>query len=154
MHLAHLLLQRLTELLPPSWSEKARSLKLNPRIIDYEPITKIKAIKANVIGIVVVCLFATAYLCLSPHVTMLPPFSISIAGKFICVRGTVVRVSNIKPMVTRMDFTCQRCEATICVWLMDGKYATPTKCSNAECKSKSYVGCAGGEERIDEFYSL
>lgn len=42
--------QRLIELLPPSWSEKARTLKVNPRLIDYEPITKIKHIKANVIS--------------------------------------------------------------------------------------------------------
>lgn len=42
--------KRLMELLPPSWSEKARSLKVNPRIVDYEPVTKIKHIKANVIS--------------------------------------------------------------------------------------------------------
>ena len=43
-------MQRLMELLPPSWSEKARSLKVNPRVVDYEPATKIKHIKANVIS--------------------------------------------------------------------------------------------------------
>lgn len=31
------------------------------------------------------------------------------SGKFVTVKGTVVRVSNIKPMCTQMAFECQGC---------------------------------------------
>lgn len=30
-------------------------------------------------------------------------------GKFVAIRGTVVRVSNIRPLVTQMLFRCTRC---------------------------------------------
>ena len=30
-------------------------------------------------------------------------------GKFVSVQGTVVRVSNIKPMCTKMAFQCNTC---------------------------------------------
>lgn len=32
-------------------------------------------------------------------------------GKYIAVRGTIVRVSNVKPLVTKMAFACPKCEA-------------------------------------------
>ena len=33
----------------------------------------------------------------------------SIQGKLIAVHGTVVRVSNIKPLAVQMAFTCNTC---------------------------------------------
>ena len=30
-------------------------------------------------------------------------------GKLVSIRGTVVRVSNVKPLVTKMAFTCNSC---------------------------------------------
>ena len=33
-------------------------------------------------------------------------------GKCIAVRGTVVRTSNVKPLVTRMAFKCASCSGT------------------------------------------
>ena len=36
-------------------------------------------------------------------------FLVSYAGKFVSVRGTVVRVGNIKPLVKRLAFQCATC---------------------------------------------
>jgi len=54
------------------------------------------------------------------------------------VRGTVVRVSNIKPLVTQMAFSCGRCEAEFEVRFVDGKYKLPTKCTTSGCRSRTF----------------
>ena len=51
----------------------------------------------------------------------------SVYGRLVCVKGTVVRVSNIRPLCTRMAFRCQSCMQTMSLPLQHGKYATPTK---------------------------
>ena len=43
------------------------------------------------------------------------------------VQGTVVRVSNVKPLVTTLCFSCSFCQTTQALLLTDGKYALPTK---------------------------
>jgi DNA helicase MCM8 len=47
------------------------------------------------------------------------------AGKYIAIQGTVVRVSNVRPLVTKMVFSCNTCGDTQIVVLNDGKYQTP-----------------------------
>lgn len=86
------------------------------RIYNYVPITPLKHLKANYIG------------------------------KFISVKGTVVRVGNIKPFVQKMAFTCTRCEEMQVLTLPDGKYYPPTRCTNEECRSKSFLPCRRSEE--------
>ena len=51
----------------------------------------------------------------------------SLSGKFVSVKGTVVRVSNIKPLCTQMAFQCTNCRHIQAVRLPDGKYIIPTK---------------------------
>ncbi|KAK7103109.1 DNA helicase MCM8-like [Littorina saxatilis] len=60
-------------------------------------------------------------------------------GKFVSVKGTVVRVSNIKPMCTTLAFECITCQAQQSVALPDGKYITPTKCPGENCRGKTFV---------------
>lgn len=50
-------------------------------------------------------------------------------GKYIALRGTVVRVSNIKPLCTKLAFVCGSCGDVQGVPLLDGKYTLPTKVS-------------------------
>ena len=38
--------------------------------------------------------------------------SLPYLGKFVAVRGTVVRVSSVKPLVTHMAFSCNTCKET------------------------------------------
>ena len=48
-------------------------------------------------------------------------------GKCVTIQGTVVRVSNIKPLVTTMAFKCLLCQEIQAIALPDGKYQLPTK---------------------------
>lgn len=68
-----------------------------PRLYNYEPLTPLRILRA------------------------------SLFGRLVCVRGTVVRVGNIRPLCTRMAFRCLSCSHTQSLPLQHGKYATPTK---------------------------
>ena len=50
-------------------------------------------------------------------------------GKCVSIQGTVVRVGNIKPLVTKVVFKCSLCHGIQVVALPDGKYTLPTKAS-------------------------
>ena len=56
-------------------------------------------------------------------------------GKCVEVQGTVVRVSNIKPLVTTLCFRCALCRTTQALVLTDGKYSPPAKVSINGCPS-------------------
>ncbi|KAJ7562309.1 hypothetical protein O6H91_03G063600 [Diphasiastrum complanatum] len=60
-------------------------------------------------------------------------------GRLISVRGTVVRMSIVKPLVLQMDFTCGKCGSTISRRFPDGRYSPPTNCSLDGCRSKSFI---------------
>uniref|UniRef100_UPI0037E8A5DF DNA helicase MCM8 n=1 Tax=Semicossyphus pulcher TaxID=241346 RepID=UPI0037E8A5DF len=74
-------------------------------------------------------------------VTPLRMLRASVFGRLVCVRGTVVRVSNIRPLCTRMAFRCLGSSHTLSLPLQHGKYATPIKCIEPECRSRSFVPC-------------
>lgn len=67
------------------------------RVYNYEPLTHLKNVRANYYG------------------------------KYITLRGTVVRVSNIKPLCIKMAFLCAACGEVQSISLPDGKYSLPTK---------------------------
>uniref|UniRef100_A0A8C0W327 DNA helicase MCM8 n=1 Tax=Castor canadensis TaxID=51338 RepID=A0A8C0W327_CASCN len=79
------------------------------RVYNYEPLTQLKNVRANYYG------------------------------KYIALRGTVVRVSNIKPLCTKMAFLCAACGEVQSFSLPDGKYSLPTKCPVPECHGKSFA---------------
>uniref|UniRef100_A0A8C9Z3C9 DNA helicase MCM8 n=1 Tax=Sander lucioperca TaxID=283035 RepID=A0A8C9Z3C9_SANLU len=70
---------------------------ISARLYNYEPLTALRTLRASVFG------------------------------RLVCVRGTVVRVSNIRPLCTRMAFRCLGCMHTQSLPLQHGKYTTPTK---------------------------
>ncbi|OXB68339.1 hypothetical protein ASZ78_015279, partial [Callipepla squamata] len=70
---------------------------IHARLYNYEPLTQLKNVRANCYG------------------------------KYIALRGTVVRVSNIKPLCTKLAFVCGTCGDVQSVPLPDGKYTLPTK---------------------------
>ncbi|XP_003215325.1 DNA helicase MCM8 [Anolis carolinensis] len=82
---------------------------INARVYNYDPLTQLKNIRANCYG------------------------------KYIALRGTVVRVSNIKPICTKMAFICSTCGNTQSFPLPDGKYTLPTKCPLPECHGRSFT---------------
>uniref|UniRef100_A0A8C9NZD3 DNA helicase MCM8 n=1 Tax=Spermophilus dauricus TaxID=99837 RepID=A0A8C9NZD3_SPEDA len=79
------------------------------RIYNFEPLTHLKNVRANYYG------------------------------KYISLRGTVVRVSNIKPLCTKMAFLCAACGEVQSFPLPDGKYNLPTKCPVPACRGKSFA---------------
>ncbi|XP_067900466.1 DNA helicase MCM8 isoform X1 [Heterodontus francisci] len=82
---------------------------IHARVYNYEPLTSLKNLRANCYG------------------------------KYVALRGTVVRVSNVKPFCTRMAFTCNTCGDIQSLPLPDGKYTLPTKCLAPDCRSRSFT---------------
>ncbi|XP_010904530.1 DNA helicase MCM8 [Esox lucius] len=82
---------------------------ISARLYNYEPLTALRMLRASVFG------------------------------RLVCVRGTVVRVSNIRPLCTRLAFTCSGCSHTQSLTLTHGKFTMPTKCMQPECRSRSFV---------------
>eukprot|EP01018_Ginkgo_biloba_P024667 Gb_07123 [translate_table: standard] len=60
-------------------------------------------------------------------------------GRLVSVRGTVVRISIVKPLVVQMNFSCVKCGSTITRRFPDGKYSPPTSCIFHSCKSKTFI---------------
>ncbi|KJP86644.1 hypothetical protein AK88_03748 [Plasmodium fragile] len=56
-------------------------------------------------------------------------------NQLICLRGSVLRVSPIQLLITRLDFMCEKCKSIIQVEFTDGKYDSPKKCTKANCDS-------------------
>ena len=60
--------------------------------------------------------------------TLLKDLRANLYGKFATVHGTVVRVSDIKPLVTHLHFVCDHCSQDFAHPLRDGKYSVPPPC--------------------------
>ncbi|XP_067421428.1 DNA helicase MCM8 isoform X1 [Emydura macquarii macquarii] len=82
---------------------------IHARVYNYDPLTQLKNVRANCYG------------------------------KYVALRGTVVRVSNIKPLCTKMAFICNTCRDVHSFPLPDGKYSLPTKCPLPECHGRSFT---------------
>ncbi|XP_069669025.1 DNA helicase MCM8 [Periplaneta americana] len=59
-------------------------------------------------------------------------------GKLVSVRGTIIRVGNIKLLCMWMAFECNTCCAVQCVKQQDGFFSQPTKCTTEGCRAKSF----------------
>uniref|UniRef100_A0A6I8SDY5 DNA helicase MCM8 n=1 Tax=Xenopus tropicalis TaxID=8364 RepID=A0A6I8SDY5_XENTR len=82
---------------------------IHARVFNYDPLTPLKNLRA------------------------------SLYGKYVALRGTVVRVSNIKPLCVKMAFSCNMCGDIQSFPFPDGKYAVPTKCPVPECRGRSFT---------------
>jgi len=82
--------------------------KITVRLAQYKPLTAMRNLKSNFVD------------------------------KFVALRGNVVRVSNIKPLVTSMYFDCARCGNRVLRYFPDGKYNPPIGCEG-KCKNKVFV---------------
>jgi DNA helicase MCM8 len=82
--------------------------KFEVHLEGYEPITPLRCLKANFID------------------------------KFVAVRGNVVRVGNIKPLVLAMSFSCARCGLRVSRTFEEGRYEAPVACEG-KCKSRSFL---------------
>jgi DNA helicase MCM8 len=70
-------------------------------------------------------------------------------GKFISIKGTVIKVGSIKPIVTDMVFKCTKCDLTQRIFFQDGKYSAPLSCVTLSCKSRTFNPDLKGAETTD-----
>jgi DNA helicase MCM8 len=82
-------------------------------------------------------------------VTPLKDVKSNYIDKFVAVRGSVVRVSPIRPIVARVDFVCARCGTHVRMSFPDGRWQIPKRCSNRECKSTNLVPDRRTAECVD-----
>lgn len=61
------------------------------------------------------------------------------AGKLATLRGTVTRMSHVRPLIVQLSFTCARCGAAATVSMPDGRYAPPARCSDRSCRSRTFA---------------
>ncbi|XP_054706909.1 DNA helicase MCM8-like [Uloborus diversus] len=59
-------------------------------------------------------------------------------GKFVTLMGTVVRVSDEKPMCTCMAFECYKCGTIQTIHQEKGCFSTPGKCKGSNCYSTKH----------------
>ena len=59
-------------------------------------------------------------------------------NKFVCIRGTVLRVSSIKVLVEAIQFQCNDCKADIPLTFIDGKWEQPNRCISLDCRSRIF----------------
>jgi DNA helicase MCM8 len=51
------------------------------------------------------------------------------AGKLATLKGTVTRMSHVRPLITEMDFICNKCGTPVPTALPDGRFTAPTRCA-------------------------
>ena len=74
--------------------------RVGVRFANYEPVTPMKYLKSQCIG------------------------------KFVSVKGTVIRVSTIKPVLVEMKFLCTKCGFETLQRMTDGKFDAPAQCES------------------------
>jgi DNA helicase MCM8 len=89
------------------------------RLVGYEPATPLRFVKSNLIG------------------------------RFVCVTGTVVRVSMIKPLLFKMKFICSKCNSEAWSPCPDGKLEPPSACRNSHCRSRSMIADKSNAITVD-----
>ncbi|KAI5054214.1 hypothetical protein GOP47_0030893, partial [Adiantum capillus-veneris] len=74
----------------------------------------------------------------SESVLALKHLKAAYVGRLISVRGTVVRMSVVKPLVVEMRFSCLKCGHAMEKQFLDGRYSPPASCGMHGCKSKTF----------------
>ncbi|PUZ65608.1 hypothetical protein GQ55_3G238400 [Panicum hallii var. hallii] len=59
--------------------------------------------------------------------------------KLVTVRGTVLKVSTVKPLVLELEFRCMKCGKKIPRAISDGKFSPPMSCTIQGCKSRTFT---------------
>ena len=60
-------------------------------------------------------------------------------GKFVSIRGVVVRVSNSQCLVIRLAYECSTCRHTFGVTCENGKHTEPERCPTPGCTRRVFV---------------
>lgn len=65
--------------------------------------------------------------------------SYSFAGKIVTIKGTVVRISPVKPMVQSASFACSKCGSEQQMSFKEGIFALPTSCGEDGCRARTFT---------------
>jgi DNA helicase MCM8 len=105
---------------------RAAPSRLVVRVDSLQPVRMMRDVKADAIG---ECLPSRP-----------PPWFDCwvLAGSFIALKGNVVRVGAIRPLVVAMDFFCPKCQQMLHVRFVHGKYDAPTRCFTKGCRSQRF----------------
>ncbi|KAM7262451.1 hypothetical protein ACFE04_000134 [Oxalis oulophora] len=69
--------------------------------------------------------------------------------KLVSVRGTVVKVSTVRPLVVQMSFDCAKCKSSLTRIFPEGKFSPPPACSLVGCKSRTFTPIRSSARTID-----
>lgn len=97
----------------------ARSNRLLPRVYNFTPLTCMRRLRGNFVG------------------------------KFIAVRGTVVRVSNTRQQIVSMNFECGKCGEEQKIFFSDFKYNPPVSCPTDGCRGRAFEPLRDSAETVD-----
>eukprot|EP00798_Chlamydomonas_sp_ICE-L_P022085 gene22085-29149_t len=70
-------------------------------------------------------------------------------GHLATLRGTVIRMSAVRPLIQRLVFACGKCGEKTSVTFLDGKFAPPTKCPGESCRSRTFTPDRSSAECVD-----
>ncbi|CAA9990152.1 DNA helicase MCM8, putative [Plasmodium knowlesi strain H] len=59
-------------------------------------------------------------------------------NQLISLRGSILRVSPIQLLITRLYFMCEKCKGIIQIEFTDGKYDTPKSCPKENCEGSYF----------------
>jgi DNA replicative helicase MCM subunit Mcm2 (Cdc46/Mcm family) len=113
-----------------------RNSRVQAHLVGHRPFTAIRSLKSQVIGA-----------CDEEMGAQTRALTRARVGKFVSIRGTVVRVSGVRPLVRRIDFECSKCNDIAVLELRDGKFAAVAKCK--QCKTKTMEARRTLAETVD-----
>ncbi|KAL6620376.1 hypothetical protein ACP70R_035515 [Stipagrostis hirtigluma subsp. patula] len=88
------------------------------------------------------CMGAAAHLLLYNYMEKTIPLKNLKAAsirKLVAVRGTVVKVSTVKPLVMQLKFQCMKCAEVFSRVFSDGKFSPPVSCIVQGCKGRTFT---------------
>uniref|UniRef100_A0A8C9GP51 DNA helicase MCM8 n=1 Tax=Piliocolobus tephrosceles TaxID=591936 RepID=A0A8C9GP51_9PRIM len=59
-------------------------------------------------------------------------------NQLVCLRGTILRVSPVQLLITKLEFICEKCHLIFEIEFIDGKYDVPKKCFDNNCDSRNF----------------
>lgn len=74
-----------------------------------------------------------------PDTTLFKDLKACSIGRFVSVRGTVVRVGPVRPLTYQIAFLCLKCSQMTTVQLPDGIFRPPARCKTYNCPGKQFV---------------
>ena len=93
--------------------------RIVPRIFNYSPLSTIRNLRAASVG------------------------------KFVAIRGTVVRSSNIRQQLASIRFSCFKCGEEQTLSFSDFKYQVPRSCPTPKCRGRTFEPLYDSAETVD-----